>query len=353
MSQTLTGLLVLREEGVLQAPPNDLKYSLAIPFHPLFRNAHLSTIAGNFWKRPDTERQYPLLRRLYRTETDVEVAVDEQMPAAKPAANVMMIHGLEGASDSGYIRSLSREMLELGYGVHRFNMRSCGGTEHLSKTNYHAGQTSDALFVLREIRRRADAPLFLVGFSLGGNVGLKLAGELGPDAAGFLDGVCVVSTPIDLAACAETLGKPGNAVYSRRFVTRLKDRIRRRHARYPELYDIRALPGVRTIQQFDDAYTAKLFGFGTAANYFATQSSNQFLDRIAVPTLLIQAKDDPMIPFSVYNHPAIASNRNIRFIATDHGGHVGFIARRQPRFWLDATIAEFVQNTHGGWGLPG
>jgi uncharacterized protein len=318
---------------------------LETSFHPFFRNAHLSTIAANFWKRPATERQFPLTRRVYRTEPEVQVAVDEQMPATgKPAANVMMIHGLEGASDSGYIRSLSRQMLDLGYGVHRFNMRSCGGTEPLSKTNYHAGQTSDALFVLRRIRQKWDVPLFLVGYSLGGNVSLKLAAELGSEADGLLDGVCAVSTPIDLAACAEALGKPANFIYSNRFVTRLKDRIRRRNAQYPDLYDLGPLSQVRTIQEFDDAYTAKLFGFGTAANYFATQSSNQFLERIRIPTLIIQAKDDPMIPFSVYNHPAIQGNPKIRLIATDYGGHVGFLARNQPRFWVDPIIGEFTWN---------
>ena len=322
------------------------------PFIPVFRNAHLSTIAANFWKRPETEIEFPLVRRVYQTEPETGVAVDEQMPSGNPVAHVLVIHGLEGGSDSGYIRSLSRNLLALGYGVHRFNMRSCGGTENLSKTNYHAGQTSDALFVLREIRKRFDTPLFLVGYSLGGNVGLKLAGELGQDANGLLDGVCAVSTPMDLAACAVALGRPSNFIYANRFVARLKDRIRRRHAQYPDVYDLGPLDGVKTIQQFDDAYTAKLFGFGTAANYFATQSSNQFLERIAIPALLIQAKDDPMIPFEVYGHPGIAGNPKIRLIASDHGGHVGFIARNQPRFWVDPIIAEFtceVRNKQGSW----
>ena len=307
-------------------------------FHPFFRNAHLSTLAANFWKRPVTEDRFPLTRRLYRTAADVEVAVDEQAPAGEPVARLMIIHGLEGSSESGYMQSLSAELLPAGYAIHRFNMRSCGGTEHLSSTNYHAGQTSDALAVLREIRQSWQGPLFLVGFSLGGNVSLKLVGELGADAIGLVDGVCSVSTPIDLAACATALEAPGNFIYANRFLVRLKDRIRRRHQAYPDRYDIGPLAGVRSIRQFDDAYTAKLFGFGTAANYFATQSSNQFLSAIRIPTLMIQAQDDPLIPFEVYNYPAIQSNPNIRLIATDHGGHVGFIARSQPRFWIDPVI---------------
>lgn len=311
-------------------------------FEPYFRNAHLSTFAANFWKRPLSEVRFPLQRRIYRTAADTQVGVDEQMPASTPLARVMMIHGLEGSSESGYLRSLSHELLTAGYGVHRFNMRSCGDTEHLSSTNYHAGQTSDALAVLREIRHEWPGPLFLVGFSLGGNVSLKLAGELGADAAGLLDGVCSVSTPLDLSACSDALDQPGNFIYSNRFLVRLKDRIRRRHLMYPDLYDIGPLDAVKSIRQFDDAYTAKLFGFGTAANYFATQSSGQFLESIRVPTLMIQAKNDPLIPFEVYDHPAIRSNPNLRLIATGHGGHVGFIARAQPRFWIDPVIREWI-----------
>ena len=291
-----------------------------------------------------SEDRFALMRRIYRTDFDVQVAVDEQTPgAAPPAGHVMMIHGLEGGSDSGYLQSLSNELLNAGYATHRFNMRSCGGTEHLSSTNYHAGQTSDALAVLREIRREWSGPLFLVGFSLGGNVSLKLAGELGADAIGLLDGVCSVSTPIDLSACSDALEAPRNFIYQDRFLARLKDRIRRRHQQYPDRYDIKPLDQVRTIRQFDDAYTAKLFGFGTASNYFATQSSNQHLERIRIPTLMIQAKDDPLIPFAVFSHKAIAANRNLRLVATDHGGHVGFIARRQPRFWLDPLIRVWTE----------
>ncbi len=312
-------------------------------FTPFFRNAHLSTIAANFWKRPVSEVQFPLERRLYRTEPDTQVAVDEQTPSGVPVAHVMTIHGLEGSSQSGYLQSLSHQLLNAGCAVHRFNMRSCGDTEHLSRTNYHAGQTSDALAVLREIRREWAGPLFLVGFSLGGNVTLKLAGELGSNAVGLLDGVCAVSTPINLSACSDALEAPANFVYADRFLVRLKDRIRRRHAAYPDLYDVKPLDRVKSIRQFDDAYTAKLFGFGTAANYFATQSSNQFLGDIRIPALLIQAKDDPLIPFRVYDHPAFQANRNLRLIATDHGGHVGFIARHQPRFWLDPVIRAWLQ----------
>jgi predicted alpha/beta-fold hydrolase len=202
------------------------------PFQPFFRNPHLVTIASNFWRRPNSERAFPVEAKLYQTEPEVRVLVHTQKPQA-PRGDVIVIHGLEGSSQSGYAVSLAAAALDAGYAVHRFNMRSCGGTEHLALSNYHSGQTSDLLYVMREIKRASGLPLFAVGFSLGANVALKLAGELGEAGRDLLTGVCAVSAPIDLAACARALGEPRNFIYARRFLTRLKARVRRRHVQAP------------------------------------------------------------------------------------------------------------------------
>ena len=313
------------------------------PFRPFFRNADLATIAGNFWRRPEIAQRWPVEAAVYRTEPEVQVLVRAQRPDRTPLGQILMLHGLEGSSNSGYLISLAHAALSRGYAASRMNLRGCGGTEHLAITSYHAGQTSDVLEVLRQRRAACDLPAFLVGFSLGGNIALKLAGELGSSARDLLSGVCAISTPIDLAACADALTRPRNRLYQNRFVSRLKDRIRRRHAQAPHLYTLEHLPKIRSIIDFDDHYTARLFGFGTAANYFRTQASNQFLERIQIPALLIQAKDDPMIPFSVYDHPAFTRNPHLRLIAPDHGGHVGFIARGRPRFWLDELLLDWVE----------
>jgi len=313
------------------------------PFRPFFRNADLATIAGNFWRRPEIAQRWPVEAAVYRTEPEVQVLVRAQRPDRTPLGQILMLHGLEGSSNSGYLISLAHAALSRGYAASRMNLRGCGGTEHLAITSYHAGQTSDVLEVLRQRRAASDFPAFLVGFSLGGNIALKLAGELGSSARDLLSGVCAISTPIDLAACADALTRPRNRLYQNRFVSRLKDRIRRRHAQAPHLYTLEHLPKIRSIIDFDDHYTARLFGFGTAANYFRTQASNQFLERIQIPALLIQAKDDPMIPFSVYDHPAFTRNPHLRLIAPDHGGHVGFIARGRPRFWLDELLLDWVE----------
>ena len=311
------------------------------PFVPLFRNPHLLTIAGNYWPRPADLRRFPVTAKLYETEPGVQVLVHSQYQP-DPIAHLVLVHGLEGSSDAGYARSLSHVALEAGFAVHRFNMRSCGGTEHLSgRVLYHSGQTSDLLFFVRQIS--GDVPVILAGFSLGGNVVLKLAGELGESASSLIAGVTAVSTPIDLAACAQQLGRPANTIYARRFLKRLKERIRTKERLTPGLFRLEDLDRVETIYDFDDVFTARSFGFGTADNYYATQSSNQFLDRIRVRALLIQAKDDPMIPFEVYQHPAFSRNPNLRLIAVEHGGHLGFVSKNKPRLWLDGVLMEWMQ----------
>lgn len=321
------------------------------PFEPLFRNAHLATIAGNFWRRPSHGEHYPELNRLFRTEPEVQVLVHSQLPLGEARGALILVHGLEGSSQAGYARSLSFHALAAGYAVHRFNMRSCGGTEHLSRTNYHAGQTSDLLVVLKEMRRESRLPFYLIGFSLGGNVSLKLAGELGDNAAELLDGVCAVSTPLDLGRCVEALAKPSNFIYEWRFVSRLKQRIEYRHRQDPTRYPLEPLKRIRTVYEFDDQYTAPMFGFGNADNYYGTQSAKNFLDAIRIPALLVQAKDDPLIPFEVYRHPAFERNPHLRLIATEHGGHLGFLSARPPRFWVDEVVLHWVKEA-GNKALP-
>jgi len=291
---------------------------------------------------------------VYQTEPDVRVLIHSQRPLENskrgtPKGELVLVHGLEGSSASGYARSMVHAALGRGWVTHRFNMRGCGGADELAVSGYHAGQTSDLLAFLRDRRRASSLPLFVIGFSLGGNVTLKLAGELSDGARDLLAGVCAVSTPIDLAASVAALGRPQNFIYQGRFLDRLKDRIRRKNRHAPHVYTLEHLTKIKSIQDFDDHYTARLFGFGTAANYFRTQSSNQFLEHIRVPTLLVQSKNDPLVPFRMYDHPAIGANPCITLLAVEHGGHLGFLARGKPRFWLDQTVLDWAE---GNLPLP-
>jgi predicted alpha/beta-fold hydrolase len=214
-------------------------------------------------------------------------------------------------------------------------MRTCGGTARLCPTLYHAGLTSDLHYFLRQLN--SPLPVYLAGFSLGGNVALKLAGELGSGPSGILSGVCAVSTPIDLAASVRRIAQRDNRLYERRFLDRMRERLLSTGR-----YTREQLNRPKSIYEIDDQITAPSFGFGTADNYYATQSAIRFLDRIRIPGVLIQAEDDSFIPFESFRHPALTSNPNLRLITTKKGGHLGFVSKSKPRFWVDPTVIGWV-----------
>jgi uncharacterized protein len=310
-------------------------------FQPVFRNPHLLTIAGNFWPRAIDVRRFPAEHKKYRVDERTTILVHEHQPQTPARGQIVLLHGLEGSSHAGYIQSFAQEALWRGFGVHRTNFRTCGGTEEFCDTMYHSGLTGDTHLILKSLSERDAAPIFLIGFSLGGNVALKLAGELGE--TNLLAGVCAVSTPIDLAASVKTLDKLSNLLYARRFLSRLRDRVRRKNKLAPHLYSTEGIDSVKSIWEFDDRFTAPLFGFGTAANYYATQSAANYLEAIRIPTLVVAAKDDPLVPFSVYGHGAFRNNPALTLLAVEHGGHLGFLSRRRPRFWIDRIGLDWIE----------
>ncbi len=310
-------------------------------FSPIVRNPHLLTIAAALWPRTLDEERFPVTAELVRTEPDAQVLVHTQRPP-QAQGEVVLVHGLEGSSNAPYMRGMAQAALEAGFAVHRFNLRGCGGTEFLAPTFYHSGQTSDLFSFLMRLDRQRRTPVFLVGFSLGGNIALKLAGELEEDGDRLLAGVCAISTPIDLAAAARRLAAPVNRLYRWRFLRSMKNRVRTKRRAVPGLYPEANLAGISSVWEFDDRVTAPEHGFRNAEHYYQTQSSRLFLGAIRVPTLLIQAQDDPLVPFHLFAHPAIRANSNLELLAPAHGGHLGFLSRRRPRFWVDRVVVAWM-----------
>jgi hypothetical protein len=268
------------------------------------------------------------------------VLVLSQRPRGEARGEIVLVHGLEGSGDASYMRNLSSAALRAGFAAHRFNMRTCGGTEALCRTLYHAGLTSDLAEVLRRMRAEGCAPAFLVGFSLGGNVVLKLAAELGDSAPDLVRGVCAASTPLDLDACARRIAEPDNRLYEARFVRRMRDRLCATGRYRRDQFD-----GLRSVIEIDDRFTAPSFGFDNAANYYRTQSAIAHMAGIRIPALLVQAKDDTFIPFAIYESAAVRGHPCVQLLITEYGGHLGFVGRRPHRFWLDDAIMEWIQ-TH-------
>jgi predicted alpha/beta-fold hydrolase len=317
------------------------------PFQPLVRNPDALTLGASFWPRRLDERLYPVEARLFQSEPGVQVLVQIQNPRVEPVAEAVLVHGLEGSSESVYMRSMAQTLLDAGCVVHRLNLRTCGGTEFLCTTLYHAGLVTDLFAWLTELDRLRRTPVFVVGFSLGGNVALKLVGEMGDGAARILSGVAAVSTPIDLAACTRRMGEPRNRVYEWHFLRSMKRRIQVRRKILDGTVDTAQAVRAASIWEFDDRITAPAFGFRGAAHYYETQSSGRYLDGIRVPAVLFQAIDDPFIPFEVYDHPAFERNPRVTLAALRHGGHIGFISRSRPRFWIDEAVRDWILGEEG------
>jgi predicted alpha/beta-fold hydrolase len=319
------------------------------PFQPLFRNGHLATIASSLWPRYLDEYRFPLEAKLFHTEPDTRILVHIQRPAVpipqnEPLREVVLVHGLEGSSRAPYMRSLAHTFLEAGFAVHRTNIRSCGGTEFLCKTLYHAGFTHDLFAYLLDLDRQRRTPVHLVGFSLGGNMVLKLAGHLGPDAHRLLASVAAVSTPLDLKECSLRLNHPANRIYQWHFLRSMKKRLLLRGKLLTDLLPIEpaAVRKLSSVYELDDCVTAPAFGFRSAADYYDTQSARNFVSAIRVPALIVQAKNDPLIPFSCYQQTDLASNTEVTLVTPDHGGHLGFVSPRSPSVWVDAIIRDWM-----------
>jgi predicted alpha/beta-fold hydrolase len=265
-------------------------------------------------------------------------------PWERPA--IILLHGLESSSDAHYVRGISDKAFAAGFNTVRLNQRNCGGTEHLSDSLYHSGLTHDPLFVMRELVTVDGLSSFaIVGYSLGGNLALKLAGDFGSTPPKELCAVCAVSPTMDLAECVEALERPGNQIYQRHFVRNLRKRMWRKIRAFPDKFSPKALPGVRTIREFDEAYTAPFHGFAGASDYYHRASAMRVIDDISVPTLIISAADDPFVPPTPFRDAAVLGNPNIIVALTGHGGHCGFVEERWGNYdgyWAEREIVEFL-----------
>ena len=317
--------------------------------HPLLRSGHAQTIAGYGWPRRFHLRAHHMDEaRLFQTEPDVSVLADcRWQPNRGNHPTMILLHGLEGSSHSIYVLSTAHKAYQAGFNVLRLNMRNCGGTEHLTPTLYNSGMTSDLEVIIRELTEQDGLRrILLAGYSMGGQLILKFAGERGAEMPGAVIGLCAISPPIDLRACADQIARPSNWVYQRRFLRSLQRRMRHKQRLYPDLYDISELRRVRSIRDFDDRYTARHGGYRDADDYYARASALQFVHNIQRPTLIIHAQDDPFVPFSSFLHSPIAENPHILFLAPPRGGHVGFIslpAKGEDRFWAENRIVEFCR----------
>jgi predicted alpha/beta-fold hydrolase len=243
------------------------------------------------------------------------------------------------------MHGIAAKAYKAGLNVVRLNQRTCGGTEHLSPTLYNSGLSADYRSVLQELAAEQMHRIWLVGYSMGGNLLLKATGELGRSEP-TLAGTVVVCPNIDPTLCVRELERPANWLYHRHFLTRLKARVQRKASLSPGRWDLNGLRAITRISEFDDRYTAPDGGYRDAADYYDRSGARHVLDSIAVPTTIITAQDDPFIPYSMFLTPSVQQNPSIRLLAPTHGGHCGFFQTRrseEDRYWVENRIVEIVR----------
>jgi len=312
----------------------------------ILRNRHAMTIAANFWPRrfSGLGGSTP---RLFETEPGTQVRGEchwQESPREHPT--LVLLHGLEGSCDSGYMLGTAERAWTAGFNVVRLNQRNCGGTEQLTPTLYHSGLSGDIRAVIMElIERDGLREIFAAGYSMGGNLVLKMAGELGRETPPELRAVAAVAPAFDLKSCADALGRRENIIYQRHFVRGLKRRMRYKASLFPERYPIDGMRTIRSVRDFDQQITARFCGFEGADDYYAQSSAGRVLAQIGIPALIVTAQDDPFVPFTSFAHPAMRENSNITLVATQNGGHCAFISRARgaARFWAEARVVEFCR----------
>jgi len=317
------------------------------PFVPRKRlkNGHLMTIYC--WAARRRLRLGTPESRLFQVTSDTQVLAHcYWQPEPRKRPTLLALHGLEGSSAAHYMLGLAGKALRAGLNAVLLNQRNCGGTEDLGPGLYHSGLTEDAAFVIRELATRDGIDCVVVaGYSLGGNIALKLAGEYRPDRLPTLAGVCAVSPVLELDDCVRALERRSNFIYQWNFVRNLKGRMRRKALAYPGAFSLRHLDGVHTVRMFDEVYTAPYFGFENASDYYRRAAAMRVIDRIRIPALVISAADDPFVPASIFRHPSLTANPNVRVIVTDHGGHCGFLGPANgddDGYWAERTVVEFA-----------
>ena len=314
------------------------------------RNGHAQTIAGNFLPRtnslPVGEQR---IFKVHENGAPEEIAVAclcHWQPQRRSVMTLVIIHGLEGSTESQYVIGTGSKAWAAGMNVVRMNMRNCGGTETLTPTLYHSGLSGDVDAVLKALIAEDGLEMVaIVGYSMGGNLALKLAGEYGAHPPPQLKAIATVSPAMDLAVSADALHCWYNRLYEMRFLINLKRRFRRKARLFPGRYDLRYLKNCSSLRDFDDQITARYEGFAGVDDYYARSSSSRLAEHIALPALILHSLDDPFIRMLPETRRKLAANPHVTLVETHHGGHCAFLAEPNgyDGRWAEKLVVEFIQ----------
>jgi predicted alpha/beta-fold hydrolase len=304
---------------------------------------HLQTLWGKLFRR-----QAPAPTALERWDTpDGDFIELHRLSAAAGVPRLLLLHGLEGTVRSHYAQGLLNEAARRGWGADLLIFRSCGPELNRTRRFYHSGETTDTAFVLERIAGEyPESPLAVAGVSLGGNVLLKFLGERGDNLPPQLKAAAAISVPFDLSLSSRRINRGFSRFYQRFFLGSLRRKAQEKARRFPDLAPADKISGLRTLEDFDNVITGPLHGFRDAQDYYQRSSSLPWLEHIALPTLLLSAVDDPMLPPEVLDEVGeIAKhNPNLHPEFVREGGHAGFIAGSlpwRPFYYAEYRVGEF------------
>jgi predicted alpha/beta-fold hydrolase len=312
------------------------------------RGGHVQTIASFLLAR---KIQLPAAEeRLVEVAPGIKIRCWCYWQSDRAAAlTVIAVHGLEGSSDSQYMQGIARNGLAAGMNVVLMNQRNCGGMDHFAPTLYNSSLSGDVAAVAQHVIENDGVSRFvLIGFSMGGNLVLKLAGEWGSKGPAEFRAVAAVCPAMDLAASADALHKPVNRIYEYYFLMQLFRRMRRKARLFPDHFDVSRLRGISSLRMFDDRITAYYCGFTGADDYYARAAASNTVDRIAVPALIIHAANDPFIRMLPETLRRVAANPNITYVETNDGGHCAFLGERNgdpgdDGRWAEREVVDFAR----------
>jgi uncharacterized protein len=308
----------------------------------VFTNGHLQTILPALFRTVDGVNYE---RERIATPDDDFLDLDWSRVNATPSAKrvAILLHGLEGSSESVYIRGMAKALNRAGWDALAWNYRGCGGEPNKKLRAYHSGATDDVETVVAYVASlRRYQTVALIGFSLGGNLTLKYVGEKSANINSLIKAAVAFSVPLDLASSSRRISK--QVVYNQRFLSSLRKKIRIKAAQFPDKIDLKKLENLKTLWQFDDAFTAPIHGFQGAADYYEKCSSKQFLKTISIPTLITSALNDPFLPQDCFPFDEIAPLKNVFFETPKFGGHIGFMDK-QGDCWSEERAIDFLNET--------
>lgn len=298
---------------------------------------------------PHLETIYPaLLRRVSlqpytreRIATPDDDFLDLDWLTQRSDKLVIISHGLEGNTTRAYIKGMARVFFNKGYDVLAWNYRGCSEEMNRQLRFYHSGATDDLNVVTdHAIDRKKYKALYLIGFSLGGNITLKYLGEKTPRPE--IRKAVAISVPMDLQTSCEKISRPSNWIYANRFLRSLKKKVQTKAARMPGL-DVSGIDRIKTLQQFDDRYTAPLHGFSNAIDYYTRCSSIRFVNNINIPTLIINTLNDPFLSPACFPDTQLKDHRHVELEILLRGGHVGFAQfNKNGLYWSEQRAFSFI-----------